>query len=557
MSVDPTRRLARLREIIPRVYDTRPEKSVIGAVLARVADQLAEMDEAQRRVMYDRWLPLATGTGGVGGERSALERLGAMIETPRLRQEAEEAYRARIGTTARALSGGMATPRALLSLALTALGTEPCPRMQARLAPGRAAEEPWAVTLARGMAPGTRRRCAGCAGGDGPCTETKPPLVEAFLAENPLTEVTFALDVAYWQAFSVESRSLATDRPVVRLSPLGNAALSNPAVQNRATGEIALFTGFVRPGETLVLSPAMAAEELRPFDSFEEQPHHPWTQGTGTGRAVLRSATGERDVSHRIFFLSGSRLDDLDTVFAGPAPQEAQAELGTRFAQMEQSARTPRLRPGTDTWRLLQFAQSESVFWSAVGKPPAGHDRESPPRFAAPDAVEGTRFALMDSAGTETGVEQARLLFDMLRRAEEAARTAPPGPPVARLELDWLVRPPATFRLGVLRSAQVEAAEAMGAIDLLRRDLDLARPAGVRALFDIREKPLPRDAVVPAEGTLDALVAVRLTEDATPGEAAPQVALHQAAREQHRTGTGRLLWDGRFDITRLDTTRLG
>src|SRR4051812_4315279 len=154
MTADPTRRLERLRETIPRVYDTRPEKSVIGAVLARVAQQLAEMDEAQRRVLHDRWLPLATGAAA--GEASALERLGAMIETPRLAGEAEDAYRARIGTTARALSGGLATPRALLSLALTALGTEPCPRMETRLAPGRAAEEPWAVeaTLARGMAPG-------------------------------------------------------------------------------------------------------------------------------------------------------------------------------------------------------------------------------------------------------------------------------------------------------------------------------------------------------------------------------------------------------------------
>jgi hypothetical protein len=566
MSVDVTRRLTRLREVLPSVYDTRPGDSLLGTVLLRVAQELAGMDEAQRRVLHDRWLPLAFGTASSGGGLPALDRLGALLDTPRLATagatEDTEAYRARLAITAGALTGGLATPRALLSLALAAVGTETCPKLRTRLAERRRAEDPWVVeaTEARGMPPGTRRRCADCRRPDAACPlAERDAVAEAYLVENPVTPMKLPVEAAYWQPFPIESQSLTTDRPAIRLRPLGALALSNPAVQNCATGEIVLFQGFVRSGETLVLLPVMADEELRPFDSIDADAHHPWARGRRSGRAVLQGATGERDVSAAIFFMSGSRFDDLETVYSGPAGDPPDpAELGTRFAVMAQAVRTPRLRPGTDPWRLLQFARSGSVFWSGPDEgPPAGHETEEPAVFADAAAVEGTRFALLDTTGHETGVEQARLLFDSLKQAEEAAAKAEPDRPIAALEIEWLVRPPATVRLCLRRSAQVEAAQALGAIDLLLRDLDLARPAGVRTLFEIRERPLPQEALTPAEGAVRLQAAGNWREDATPAERPVAIDVRAGLpAERHPVGDGRPVWAGRFDGTTFDGSRL-
>lgn len=477
---DPTRRLARMLELLPRLYAMQPSGSAIGLVLRRVAAQLAELDEAQRRVLHDRWLPLATGTAAAPGTPSALEGLGGLLDTPRLDAETEAEYRARLGITARVLGGGLATPQAILSLALADLGAEPCPRMETALARRDGPEDPWAVeaTFAWGVRPGTRRRCAACnGGGSGPCPNRAARLVDAWLAENPLTEGERSVEAAYWAPFPVESRSLVPDRPVLRLRPLGATRLSYPALQNRATGEITLFTGVLQPGETLTLQPAATAAELRPFDSFDGRRHHAWVASHPGGRATVTRADGtEREVGDSIFFVSGSRFDELDSAFAGPPTASGGArEDGTRFAVLDQAVRMPQLRPGTESWMLLQFARPESRF----------DDPEDPPVFAAPDATQGTRFAQWDAGLAASDAARARSLFEALRTAEEAARRAPSGPPVAAVELGWMTRPPATFRLGIRRSVQVDAAEARGGLDLLRRDLDLARPAGVRALLDI------------------------------------------------------------------------
>jgi hypothetical protein len=213
---------------------------------------------------------------------------------------------------------------------------------------------------------------------------------------------------------------------------------------------------------------------------------------------------------------------------------------------LEQGVRTPQLRPGTESWRLLQFAQPESRFDAT----------DNPPRFAADDAVEGTRFALWDSAVGGADASQAEVLFAALQKAEAAARAAPPGPAVADVEFTWLTRPPATFRLAILRSAQVDAAEKRGAFDLLRRDLDLARPAGVRALLDIRPPPLPREDAAPEDLGLATTALLDWRESPPIDEGTPSFALAWAMREANTAGEGVLAWEGRFDTTRLDTTRL-
>lgn len=527
MSADATRRLNRLREVLPSVYDTRPGESLLGTVLLRVAQELADMDEAQRRALHDRWLPLAFGTAPRSGGLAALDRLGALLDTPRLAAaEDTEAYRARIAVTARALTGGMATPRALLSLALAAVGTEICPKLLTRHA-ARGPGDPWVVeaTEARGMPCAARRRCTACDRPDAPCPlAEQAAAAEASLVENPVTRLQCRIEAAYWQPFPVESRSLTTDRPVIRLKPLAGQTLTNPAVQNCATGETVLFQGVVRADETLVLWPGLADEELRPFDGIDADAHHPWVRGGLPGRAML----GTRDVSASVFFMSGSRFDEPDSVYtkaAGNPPDPA--EPGTRFAVMEQAVRTPRLRPATDFWRLLQFADAKAA---ATGE--------------------------TDKDKVRTAWEYQ--LFELLAAAEEAAKAAPKDDlPVAALDIDWLVRPPATVRLCLWRSAQVEAAQALGAIELLQRDLDLVRPAGVQVQFEIRERPLPREIAAPGENPLRVRISGGWQEETRLDERPVRMEVRLAApAERHVVEDRAPSWTGVFDTTAFDASRL-
>lgn len=565
MSVDPNRRMQRLVEVLPAVYDTRPGESLLGTLLLRVANELAIMDEEQRLLLHNRWLPLARGAPQ--GREGALDRLGAMLEAPRLDdrapRETDSAYRARLVATIRALTGGMTTPRSLLELALSALGTEPCPVLDTRLAPRRTPDDPWVVdtTYARGMPPGTRRTCPGCRGGArATCARSDvAPLVEASLAENPLCTLVHRQPAAFWAPFTVESRSLVADRPVLCLTPLHDRPLVNPAIQSLATGEIALFEGFVLPGETLVLFPALDERERRRFDDADQTTHHAWLAAHPSGRAVLRSDAGERDVTGSVFYLSGSRFGELDSVFAGPAPlAQGLAERGTRFAEIEQAACTPVLNPGSQSWRLLQVARSGVPFWGTdEHDAPSGHDDDPPTRFMGADDQEGARFALWDSQGDAAGSAQAQRLFDQLKAAEEAAATTPTGPTEASLELTWFARPPARVQLRVLRSPQVERAVAQGALALLRADLDLARAAGIEVRFELRERPLPQDAAEPAEGALRFEAASLLREPLAPDDRAPSVALQtRLPSERLEPAEGDLAFLGIFDTTRLDGSRL-
>ncbi|MFZ4410942.1 MAG: hypothetical protein ACOYOH_26605 [Paracraurococcus sp.] len=548
---DPTRRLNRMLDLLPRIFVTQPADSAIGLVLRRAATALAELDLAQRRVLHDSWLQLATGTAAGPEVPSALERLGGLLDTPRLPAESAEAYRARLSLTARVLMGGLATPKAILSLALADLGTEACPRMDTALIPRDTPDTPWAVeaTTAWGMPLGTRRRCPVCAGTvAGPCPNRERRLVDAWLAENPVTPAERNLEAAYWVPFPVESRSLVADRPVLRLRPIGQARLSYPAVQNRATGEITLFAGMLLPGETLTLEPALTPAERRPFDAFDAREHHGWTATHPAGRAAVSRTDGSaRDVSDSIFFLSGSPFNDVHSTYAGlPPTGNAAAEEGTRLAVLEQGVRTPLLRPGTNSWRLLQFALPESRF----------DDPADPPTFAGDTAIEGTRFALWDAALSITDARQSNQLFQALAAAEASARGMPPGPPVAVLELDWLTRPPATFRVTVLRSAQLDLAEAQGGLDLLRRDLEMARPAGIRALLDIRPPPIPRENAGIEEGGLMLGPALGWTEPVPLAEGGLTITLGTTLRDTQPFDDARLAWDGIFNTTRLNATRL-
>lgn len=97
----------------------------------------------------------------------------------------------------------------------------------------------------------------------------------------------------------------------------------------------------------------------------------------------------------------------------------------------------------------------------------------------------------------------------------------------------------------------------MGAIELLRRDLDLARPAGVRMLFEIRERPMPPEVLMPEDRQVRLRADGHWQEDAMPGDRLARVAVQATLpRESHAVGEGRPVWSGRFDGTTFDASRL-
>jgi len=85
MSMDDNAELRRQRllALLPAPYAAQPDSSVVGALLSVWARALGRLDEAQGRVLEDRWLPLASGQGTVEHE-SALQQLAALRQIERL-----------------------------------------------------------------------------------------------------------------------------------------------------------------------------------------------------------------------------------------------------------------------------------------------------------------------------------------------------------------------------------------------------------------------------------------------------------------------------------------
>ena len=568
---DPSIRRDRLLSLLPRIYTAQPDGSAIGMLLTMMADRLTALDDDLTRVLRDRWVGLASGVNLEAP--SALERLGGLLDRARLDgmgptapKEATEAYRQRLTVTARTLTRGLGTPHAILALAMADLGAEACPLMQTITPPGAQSNAgDWRVdaTVAWGVRPSIRRTCPVCAKGVGPlanavCPNQDQRVLDGWIIENPLLADSHAEPaVAFWQPFVVPSQNLAADRPVLQLTALGD--VSYPALQNRATGEIALYAGILRDGETLTLWPKPLEGETQPFDSYESIEHHAWLKGHPNGQAVVTGSGSmgpgrvDRDVSANVFFISGVRFDEVEAVYAGPPPGEtlqAAREIGTRFSVLDNVVRTPLLRAGGESWMLLQLANPRRSF------------DDSDSKFADASDLEGTRFAQWDDGSAGSDAARARVLFEALREAELAAAQAQgkgTPKPVADLVLRWFARTPATFRLGIPRTGWVEKAEAIGGVDLLRADLDLARPAGVRALLDFPQ-PAWRDGLAPGEdwlATLSPRVTLRWQEDATATDADPRRVVRMAEREQQPVGEGILVMLGRYDVTRFDMTALG
>lgn len=615
---DPRQRRERLLALLPRIFTAQPAGSTVGILIDSLAASLARFDDSLTRVQHDRWVGLASAGRPAPDEASALEGLGHLLQVsrlpPRVRHagytrdaggiavrfdraapladalleltgttspgdpagrlaaqfpglrfalgetglgldaaadpatppeqvpaalarfqavldpEPGETFRQRLQVTARVRIGGLTTPRALLSLAIADLGAEPCPRLVRR----------HDSTVGVGMAPGTRKRCAGCTGQGEACPRREAAVVEAWLTENPVlaahhTEAAPRLR----RVFAITNPSLHPDRPVLTLAVRDQPA-AYLAVRSLDSGEIALYAGTLKPDETLILRPAVGDADCAPFDGFDAPGHHAWRATHPDGQAILIDRDGhERDVSNAVFYLWGNRLDAPGSTFGG-----------LRFGMFEQRVVTPRLAPGDNRWMLLTFAQPDAPF-AAAG------DTVHSSRFAGHDDLDGTRFALLDSSIGQGDARRAALLFESFSKTDtggtDESDTA--HAPRLSLDLDWVTRPPASFRLRIPKNDWVAAAAARGALPLLREDVARATAAGVRALVDFPE-PVRREHVATGDA-LGLATAQRWTDDAAPADAPPAFGITAVQREVHDCAEGGLSFEGVFDHTRLDWTHTG
>lgn len=451
---------------------------------------------------------------------------------PLLQPEPAEAYRQRLQLTAAVLTQGLNTPRALLSLAIADLGAEPCPKLIRKLD----------ATVARGMRLGTRKRCAACMGGaDVACPNDESAVLEAWITEQALKAEVFKEPNGHLrQPFALRSDSLLTDRPVIEIQT--DRPTAYPAIQSRTTGEIVLFTGNLKPGEKVRIFPALTAKELEGFRNYEGRSHHDWLGRSPLGRAEFETAKGQvRDVSDSIFYLWGDRFADPAKPegakrFGGPGVEEDVLRCGV----LEQAVRTPQIVPGVNDWMLLTFAKPENAFDDDIST------------FAGPDDKDGTRFAQLDQNLVQSDGKFANMLFQALSRTETtASKTDAENLPILSLEVHWLARPPFSFNLRIPKNGWVHDADLRGAVDLLRRDMDRARPAGIRVSIDFPE-PVYRD-----QQSLDedlALVQVRAAwrESGAGQDPALNLATTQRFGDTQPLGEGHLGMSGLFGVTRLD-----
>lgn len=446
--------------------------------------------------------------------------------------EPGETYRQRLLVTARVRTGGLATPRALLSLAIADLGAEPCPRLQRRQD----------STLAFGMPPGTRKRCGACDGkGQTPCPNQARAVVEAWLTENPSLPASHTERAPRLRRpFAIDNPSLHPDRPVVSLKITGQPA-AYPAIRSVDSGEITLYAGTVKPDETLVLFPAVTPAEAAPFDGFDAPGHHAWLSAHPAGQALLIGPDGsERDVSNSIFYLWGNRFDD---------PQSALGAM--RCGVLDQRVLTPRLQRGSNQWMLLTFAQPDAEFADASTTVHTS-------RFAGHDDVGGTSFALLDGSISRSDSRYASVLFESFSKTDTGSisEETTANAPRLSLRLDWMSRPPASYRLRIPKTDWVAAAAARGVLKLLRSDVTRATAAGVRAMVDFPEPPR-REAVQPGDTLAAITTGQQWTEDAAPADGGLHTGLGLGSQERHEPGEGRFSMRVVFDTTRLDWSHAG
>jgi hypothetical protein len=175
-------------------------------------------------------------------------------------------------------------------------------------------------------------------------------------------------------------------------------------------------------------------------------------------------------------------------------------------------------------------------------------------RLAGGNVKDGAHFALVDSSIAGSDAKFASTLFTVLERATTLADGADSSDaPRFRVELDWVTRPPFLFHLRVPKNGWIQSAELRGAVALLIKDVDRARPVGVRARVDFPEPVYVERLDLREQAGL--ALTLTLAEDATP-DIGVSLSVRQAWREDHLLGEGGLTIGAILDVTRFESSTL-
>ncbi|RDE52164.1 MAG: hypothetical protein DVS81_02735 [Candidatus Accumulibacter meliphilus] len=536
---DPRARRRALLALLPRVFAGQPEGSSLAGVIDTMAAALAELDAGLTRTQRDHWLKLASGEASdsevsIGQGASALERLGALLGIDRLDGEETEAYRSRLFITARVLTRGVNTPRALLELAIATLGAEPCARIEKHLD----------TTIGYGLPPGTIERCPVCRAGKAAteCPNVGTRVLEAWITDNPpqAQRLVVSPQPRPGMRFAVENASLDEDVPAVRLKAVEQTT-SYPCLHNRATGEIMLYAGTLQPDEVLSVWPQVDLEETRRYESHDGNLAHHWRDQYPSGSAVIIDPDGknQRIVNASIYYLTGAffaapdadpddpglarfasaeasegarfadALSDgsvFDTATLAYEDDDQNNEMTARFGASGQQVRTPRVRPGADLWAYRVLTRTDVA------------------------AITGA----MAGPVVDNAPEQ-------------------PGEASVELTLSWWARRPASFRLSIPRSTWVGQAETRGSARMLSRWIQQARAAGIVAALDF---PEPKRREQAALGERVSWQTRQQWRESLPATEGPLTWTTQSKnREAHPLTDAVLAWRAVFDNTRLDASR--
>lgn len=538
MTVEDRTRHDRLRSLLPRTFATEPTSSAIGVLLEVLGDTLREVDGLVERALRDRWLRTANGERPVlpsdppeddeplglpevalDGHPLPLELLGQALDLKRQPWESDhEAYRNRVRILGPMLAEGLATPRVLLAATLTSLGAEPCPIL----------EKPESnSTRGYGLPPRSLDRCRVCKGGkrvdpDATCPLRSRTIMTARVTDNPRTRAELtrsSLDPAPSLdplassgagRIRVRNDSLFAARPEITLKVPDDAPPDTklvPSFRSLTSAEEIVLPVVLAPGETLTIRPVPPSNPLpRHEQVWVDLPSG--EAGLPARVFVRRESEGlieTEELADLALFAAGVRFDearfDTDVENGGIAGQIKVA----KFARVTRTADTPMLLPGNNDW---------------IFRPLGG-------------ATLGSLLTDYQLAPGELGL--GSLEFD-------AATTK------VALGLRWWTRPPARFRVRVVRTPAVEQALESGAAELLRQMIDRVRPAGVHPIIDFALEPFV-DAVDPEDRF--AALAVEGSELVDPSDAlALEPGLAEQAEPDEVFG-----FIGIFDVTRFDISR--
>src|SRR5690606_2282452 len=278
------------------------------------------------------------------------------------------------------------------------------------------------------------------------------------------------------------------------------------------------------PGESLTIRPA-------PPSNPPQRHEQVWVD-LPSGEAELparvfvqRESEGlieTEELANLALFAAGVRFDearfDTDVEAGGLAGQNKVA----KFARVTRTAETPMLLPGNNDW---------------IFRPLGG--------------------AQLGSLLTDYQIEPDELELGSLEFEAAVTKVA--------LGLRWWTRPPARFRVRVVRTPAVEQALASGAAELLRQMIDRVRPAGVHPIIDLALEPFidavePEDRLVALDARrrelvdpIDALaVEPGLAEQVDPDEVFGFVGIFDVTRFDISRWADTPILPGEFDVSEFD-----